>query len=268
VSAPKSVHSQNVNVLISDGHKLVREGIAMLLEKDALIRVVGEAQDAGTAATLIGPLGAQVVLLIMPTTGSAVLMGGTVESDVVLAAVRDLHAARVPAKLIVLTPAVSSPDLRQLVRAGAVGCLTMDCTSEELIAAVRHAVGGGRGDVYLSSRLREQLARRYVTSTADAEGAVRRGVGDVDGGGGDGADGRLASLARAPRLASRETEVLRLIAAGQSTKEIAVALNVGTKTVETHRRRVMEKLNRHSVAELTQYAIIKGLIQLPREVES
>jgi DNA-binding NarL/FixJ family response regulator len=126
----------------------------------------------------------------------------------------------------------------------------MDCTSDELIAAVRHAMT--TGEVFLSARLREQVARRYVNSATGA------------GAGGDG-DGVARGLEA--RLAAREIEVLRLIASGQSTKEIAVTLAVGTKTVETHRRRVMEKLNRHSVAELTQYAIVKGLIQLPREIQ-
>ena len=63
-------------------------------------------------------------------------------------------------------------------------------------------------------------------------------------------------------LAPREREILRHIASGQTTKEIAAALGVGTKTVETHRRRMMEKLNRHSVAELTKYAVLEGLTPL------
>ena len=251
MSAPKSASPRKINVLIGDGRKLMREGIAMLLQKDGNIRVVGEAEDARAVGKLIGPLGANVVLFILPAGHAAVLVGGAIEMDSVLATLADILGTEPAVKLIVLTSGLSSPDLRQLVRAGAAGCLTMDCSSEELIASVRQAVGGG--EVYLSARLREQVARRYVSAS---------------GGAGDDGTGTALTAPREPRLAAREVEVLRLIAAGGSTKEIAATLHVGTKTIETHRRRMMEKLNRYSVAELTQYAILKGLIRLPREIEN
>ena len=249
MNAPNTNNPLRINVVIGDGRRLVREGLAMLLEKDRVIRVVGEADDARGAARLIGPLAADVVILIMPG-GSGVIVRGAIEVDLAVTTVRETINSGPRVRLIVLTPGLSSPDLRQIIRAGAAGCLTMDCTSDELIAAVRHAVAGG--EVYLSERLREQVARRYV----NAASMLSSGVSELEG-----------SLERDPKIAPRETEVLKLIASGQSTKEIAAALHVGTKTIETHRRRLMEKLNRHSVAELTQYAILKGLIELSRNVE-
>jgi DNA-binding NarL/FixJ family response regulator len=94
----------------------------------------------------------------------------------------------------------------------------------------------GQGGVYLSPSLVDRVVHRYVRSTSPQ--------------------------ASDRTLAPREQEVLRLIAAGQSTKEIAATLTVSSKTIETHRRRIMEKLNRHSVAELTKYAVAQGLVSL------
>jgi DNA-binding NarL/FixJ family response regulator len=93
-----------------------------------------------------------------------------------------------------------------------------------------------QGRVYLSPRLVEQVVNGYVRATCEA-GPQRP-------------------------LAPREREVLRRIAGGQTTKEVAYALGVSAKTVETHRRRIMEKLGMHSVAELTKYAVLQGMTPL------
>jgi two-component system, NarL family, response regulator NreC len=100
-----------------------------------------------------------------------------------------------------------------------------------------------RGTVYLSQSITEQVVKGYVAAAH-------------------------APSPRSRPLAPREVEILRRIASGESTKEIAFALRLGTKTVETHRRRIMEKLNRFSVAELTQYAVAESLIPLASSVEA
>jgi DNA-binding NarL/FixJ family response regulator len=141
-------------------------------------------------------------------------------------------------RAVVLTMGLATAAVRQLISAGAAACLTKECASQELIAAIRTVVSG---KVYLSPRLTEQVVRRYV---------------------------QAPSSRAAQALSARETEVLRRIARGQSTKEIAYAMRVGSKTIETYRRRIMDKLNRHSVAELTQYAMVRGLIELPESIEA
>jgi DNA-binding NarL/FixJ family response regulator len=122
--------------------------------------------------------------------------------------------------------------VRELLGAGALGCLARDSASNELIDAIR-TVAAGR--VYLSSRLAGALVSDYLHDPK----APRR-----------------------KKLAPREREILRRIANGESTRQIAAALHIGTKTVETHRRRIMEKLQKRSLAELTKYAIREGLSSL------
>jgi DNA-binding NarL/FixJ family response regulator len=136
-------------------------------------------------------------------------------------------------RLIVLSLSPSIEYVQCLMEAGASGVLTKECASQELVAAVEKVRSGG---VYLSPALVDRFVHRYTRS--GPLGPSQRG------------------------LAPREREVLRLIAAGHSTKEIAATLAVSSKTVETHRRRMMEKLNRHSVAELTTYAVAQGLVSL------
>jgi len=208
-----------INVLIADGRKLLREGVASLLQKCTDLRVVGEAETAELAAKLVAPLAAKVVILNVAPPG-----------DAMSAAVRAILAASANVRVVALPLNPSPPVARLLLDAGATGYLTKECTAEELAFAVRAVA---RGAVYVSSHAGQPvLGEDHVPPS------------------------------RRATLAPREREILRRIASGQSTKQIAHELGVGSKTVETHRRRMMEKLNRHSVAELTQYAIANGLIPL------
>ena len=126
-----------------------------------------------------------------------------------------------------------APFVAELLEAGAGARLTKDCAGAELVEAIR-TVRSGR--IYLSPGLLDVVVKDY------ARPADR--------------------LATERPLAPRERVILQRIAAGQTTKEIAAALGVSGKMVETHRRRIMQKLNRHSVAELTKYAVLQGLAPL------
>jgi DNA-binding NarL/FixJ family response regulator len=227
--------TNRINLLISDGRKLVREGISALLERHEQIYVVGDADDTKAAIKLVGALAAQVVVLNLPPTASIT------EGSVATKLVRELLAEHPQLRIIVLTINIKPHEAREVLAAGAAGCLTRECACDELVAAIR-AVADGQ--MYLSRSLTQQVVSGFVAS----------------------AIARPRSSAR--QLAPREIEILRRIASGESTKEIAYALHVGTKTIETHRRRIMEKLNRHSVAELTQYAIVHGLISVAQSIES
>jgi DNA-binding NarL/FixJ family response regulator len=208
-----------IRVLVAGGRKITREGLGVLLEKGG-IRLVGEADDLRAVVRLAQAVPADAIVL--NPSSSAHDLPGTV------AALREAGDARV----VVLCLHTDWASVRELLGAGALGCLARDSASNELIDAIR-TVAAGR--VYLSSRLAGALVSDYLHDPK----APRR-----------------------KKLAPREREILRRIANGESTRQIAAALHIGTKTVETHRRRIMEKLQKRSLAELTKYAIREGLSSL------
>lgn len=215
-----------INVLIADGRRLLREGLAALLSREKSIRVVGESDSGRAALKQLGPLGVDVVLLhAIPPVGETVEL------------LHEVAATQSATRVVVLTNGLSPSAAHALLAAGAMGFLTKECASADLIASIRSAV---TGKVFLSPSLTDALVTTMVRPRPSAAGAF--------------------SARQGRPLSAREQDVLRRIASGQSTKEIALALGVGSKTVETHRRRLMEKLGRWSVAELTQYAMLEGLI--------
>ena len=215
-----------IQILLADGRKLLREALSLLLEKHDDLRVVGEAEEAHDVLRLVKAVSAQVVILT-PTPATASV------PDLV----RSIIKTRPGVRVIVLTFSPAVEFVQDVLDAGALGCLTKECAGAELVAAVRAVLDN---KLYLSPSRVDRVVKRYV---------------------------RPSSRSAAERsLAPREREILRHIASGQTTKEIAAALGVGTKTVETHRRRMMEKLNRHSVAELTKYAVLEGLTPLESSV--
>ena len=211
-----------INVLLADGRKLLREALSLLLEQHDDIHVVGEAEDGQDATRLVKALSVHVVVL-----------NPTPATHSVPELVRSILKARPGVRVIVLTFNPTVEFVQDILDAGALGCLTKECAGAELVAALRTVLDN---KLYLSPSLVDRVVKRYV---------------------------RPSTRTTPERsLAPREREILRHIATGQTTKEIAAALGVGTKTVETHRRRIMEKLNRHSVAELTKYAVLEGLTPL------
>jgi two-component system, NarL family, response regulator NreC len=211
-----------INILLADGRKLLREALGLLLEQHDDLRVAGEAEEGQDVLRLVKALSVQVVILNPTPTSHGI-------PDLVRAIIKTRPGVRV----IVLTfnPAVEF--VQDILDAGALGCLTRECAGAELVAAVRTVL---ENKLYLSPSLVDRVVKRYVSPSSHP--------------------------AAEKSLAPREREILRHIASGHTTKEIAAALGVGTKTVETHRRRMMEKLNRHSVAELTKYAVLEGLTPL------
>jgi two-component system, NarL family, response regulator NreC len=218
----KNVLRDKTNVLLVGGRKLLREGLTLLLRQHEHLSVVGEADAAESAAKLLRPLDVHIVVLNLS-------MSGQVGADLV----KLLSSGRHAAKVIVLTLNPSPQALRLLLDAGAAACLTKECTSSELVEAIRKSIAGER---YLSPSLMTTIVRQYA-HTKQQQPVVQP-------------------------LAPREREVLQRIAVGRTTKEIAREFGVSAKTVETHRRRIMDKLGRYSVAELTQYAVVEELVAL------
>lgn len=216
-----AIMNPEINVLIADGKKLFREGLCLVLERQAGIKVVGEADDVRDVPRLVNSLSIHVVILDLTSPRAGDL-------EMIRAIVRANRTVRV----VVLGHTPTPEHVQDLVKAGASGCLSRESAGAELVAAVVKVNAQG---VYLSPALADRVVTRYMQPTA-----------------------------KHPRraLAPREREVLRGIAAGLCTKEIALAMGVSSKTIETHRRRIMQKLDRHSVAELTKYAIANGLATL------
>ena len=215
-----------VRVILVEGRRVLREGLRLLLERHDNIHVAGEAEDGMAAAKIAKAITADVAVLNV-----------TLWSKEVRDVIRAVSRARTA--VICLVMSHEPTFIRDLLEAGAVGCLTKDAAEEELVTAIR-AVAGGK--VYLSPSVTRTVLTDYAARSRPA--GARRGQ----------SGGQALSL--------RESEILRRIAEGQSSKEIAAELDIGLKTVDTHRRRLMQKLNRHSVAELTKAAIKLGLTSL------
>ena len=217
--------SNPVNVVLVEGRKLLREGLCALLERHEDIRIVGEVEDAHSVTKLIRTLPVDVVVLnvIPPQVGGVDL-------------VQRLTRAHPGVRFVVLTMDPTPRLLQDLLTAGAHGCLTKRSSATELVEAIRTVM---MEKTYLSPSLADAVLDEPPRAPA-----------------------RVAPSTAMRPLAPREREILQRIAAGESTKGIARALGVGTKTVETHRRRMMQKLNKHTVAELTKYAVLEGLTTL------
>ena len=213
-------------ILVVDDHQLLREGIRSLLAANGYTEVA-EAADGRTAVEIAKTFRPQIVLmdLTMPHLNGA-------------DATRQLLAATPGAKVIAISARTDSTIIRDALRAGASAFVPKVAAFEELVAAL-HAVE--RGESYLSPTVTGDLVESYI----------RAGDGAANGNG-------PARDAGRP-LTDREREVLQLVAEGLAMKQIAVELSVSVKTIETHRRQIMDKLDLFSVAELTKYAIRHGL---------
>ncbi len=214
-----------IRVLLVDDHAIERQGVRSLLDAQPDIRVVAEAGDGLEALPLIGQCHPDVVITetIMPRMNGLELTGQ------LLRRYPDL-------KVLVLTRNDREDCVLRLVQAGAGGYLLKTVDRSDLLSALRAVVRGGRVlqptaleavlDDYLQ-RVREPSARRYAVE-----------------------------------LTARESEVLKLIAEGNTNQDIADLLCLSRKTVETHRSNIMDKLDMHKVTDLVKYAIREGLVGL------
>jgi DNA-binding NarL/FixJ family response regulator len=207
-------------VLVVDDHAIVREGICALLARRKDIEVVGEAADGKRAIDAVAQFDPDVVLMDIQMT---VLNG--------LDATREIHKRFPSTRILVLTQHESKEYVVPLLRAGAVGYITKTARASEVISAIHAVYDEG---AYLPPRITQAVV------TAIAESA-------------NFGDGQTI-------LTEREIEVVRLVAEGLSSREIAGRLNISVKTVDTHRANIMEKVNAHNTAELTKYAIRKGIV--------
>jgi len=214
----------SIRILLADDHKITRQGLRSLLDKQSDMVVVAEAEEGRTTVRLVRELLPDVVIM-----------------DVSMPDLNGMEASRLitrefgNVKIVALSMHSDSLFVTEMLKSGASGYLLKDCAFEELARAIRTVVAG---KTYLSPSVSSVVVDDYLhrLSKADFSGL------DV--------------------LTNREREVLQLLAEGKSTKQIALKLHISGKTVETHRRQIMNKLDIHTVAELTKYAIRKGLTSL------
>lgn len=214
----------STRIILADDHQIMREGLRSLLDKQQGIEVVGEAEEGRTTVRLVRDLSPDVVIMDIEM---ASLNG--------IEATRQIVAKTPEVKVIALSVHSDRRFIAEMLKAGASGYVLKECSFEELVRAIR-AVMANR--IYLSPGIADKVIKDYVHFLPHADFSV-------------------FSI-----LTEREREVLQLIAEGKNTKEIAFSLHVSVKTIETHRKRIMDKLGIHSIAELTKYAIREGLTSI------
>ncbi|OGS11854.1 MAG: hypothetical protein A2234_05130 [Elusimicrobia bacterium RIFOXYA2_FULL_58_8] len=211
-------------ILICDDHKIFREGLRALLEKQPGIKVVGGARDGLEAVKLTCELSPDIVIMDISMPG----LNG-------IEAARKLVALKKSPRVIALSMHNDRKYVTEIIKSGARAYLLKDSAFEELMDAIK-AVSCGR--FFLSAGITSIVLDDYI------KGPSR--------------DPRSAFTL----LSAREREVLQLLAEGLRTKEISQKLLLSVKTVETHRKKIMEKLGIQSIAGLTRYAVKEGLVSL------
>jgi DNA-binding NarL/FixJ family response regulator len=214
-----------IRVFLTDDHTLFRQGIRTLLSAEPDLEIAGESGNATEAVERAPELRPDVLLLDISMPGLSSFQ-----------AIRQLRKVRPETKVLLLTMYDDEDYLAEGMEAGASGYILKDSPAEHLLLAIREVYRGGS---YMSPRMLAHLVDDFRS--------------------------RVRSDHPVPRfdtLTGREKEVLKLLAEGNSVKEIASDLDLSLKTVETHKFNLMRKLDIHNKAQLVQYAIQKKIIRI------
>jgi DNA-binding NarL/FixJ family response regulator len=215
-----------IRVFLTDDHTLFRQGIKTLVGAEPDMEVVGEASNAVDAIAQAAESKPDIVLMDIGMSGLSSFE-----------ATRQIRKARPETRVLFLTMYDDEDYLVECMESGAAGYVLKDSPAAQLLQAIREVQRGGS---YLSPRMLSQLVDDFRS--------------------------RVKSTHRLPRFATltqREKEVLKLLAEGNSVKEIACILNLSVKTVEAHKFNLMRKLDIHNKAHLVQYAVQKKIIKIP-----
>jgi len=204
---------KNINIILADDHKMVREGLKNIIEKQSDMKIIAEANN-----------GASSISLSKQHNPDLVVMDISMPDISGIEATKTILKACPKTCVMILSMHADSRFVKEAVSVGALGYVLKDSASEELIFAIRKVYSG---EAFLSSKITEVVVKDYLSNK--------------------------------PLLSVREREVLKYIAEGLATKEMASKLDVSIKTIEAHRHQIMGKLGMHSVAELTKYAIREGI---------
>jgi DNA-binding NarL/FixJ family response regulator len=217
---------KQTTVLIVDDHRMMREALVMILERENDIAVVGQASDGREGAEKVAKLKPDVVTLdvAMPNLNG-------------LDAVRHIRRHSASTRILIITSYDDDLYIQQALEAGVDGYVTKHSAAETLAAAVRAVA---KGDKVYSPNVKKRIPQYEKTK-----------------------GGRKLLRRKSDTITGRETEVLQLIAEGNANKQSADKLGISIKTVEKHRQAVMNKLHIHDTAGLTRYAIAAGMIETP-----
>jgi len=214
----------SIKIILADDHQIVRQGLRMLLASEPDMMVVGESDNGRDTVKLTQALEPDVIIMdiSMPDLNG-------------IDATLQIVAINSRVKIIALSMHSDSLFVLNMLRSGAWGYLLKDCALEELVKAIRTVM---REKTYISPGVSDILIKDFVHNLADEPCSAYT------------------------LLTPREREVLQLMAEGRNTLQIANTLCLSSKTVEAHRKQIMNKVGIHNVAELTKYAIRQGLTSL------
>jgi DNA-binding NarL/FixJ family response regulator len=214
----------NIKIVVVDEHKILREGLTTLINKQPNMKTIGEATDGREALEIVTKLSPDLLLMdvTMPNLNG-------------IEATRKIKSKNPNIEIIALSLHSDRRYVLGMIDAGASGYLLKECAFDELVRAINTVMAGKK---YLSPEISDILVEEYVRK--------------------DGPDKTMIYS----KLTPREREVLQQIAEGKSTKGIAKDLSISLKTVETHRQHIKKKLKATSIAELTKIAIREGLTSL------
>ena len=214
----------SIKILLVDDHKIVREGLRTLIEKQRDMKVIYEVENGRAAVQFARKLSPDVVIMDIGMPG----LNG-------IEATRQICKELPSIKIIALSMHSDKRFAIEMLNAGASGYLLKSSAFENLVHAIHDVMAQ---KIYLSNPLADILMKDTRRTFPEKEFTVFSNI------------------------TPREREVLQLVAEGNCTKEIAARLHVSIKTIETHRLQIMKKLRIHSVADLTKYAIREGLTSI------
>ena len=214
----------SIRILLADDHKIIRDGLHALIDSQPGMEVVAEAENGRAAVKLARKLKPDLIIMdiSMPDLNG-------------IEATRQIIDELEDTKVVALSMHTDKRFVVGMFKAGVSGYLLKDCAFEELSSAIQAVLAN---QTYMSPRITGNVIRDYLHHLS------------------------ANHIPSSSDLTPREREVLQLIAEGRKTREIASGLNVSVKTVETHRRQIMNKLGIHSIAELTKFAIREGITSL------
>lgn len=212
-----------IRVLIADDHAIVRDGLRMILETHGQIEVVGESSDGLDTVKLVKSLRPDVVLMDISMPN----LNGIEATTRIISQFPEI-------KIVILSMHSSPEDIFRALKAGAIGYLLKESAGKEVVDAIFAA---GTGKRYLSRKVDDILIDSYILQHS-----------------------HVVTESPIGRLSSREREVLQMVAEGKTSNEIAAALFLSVKTVETYRSRLMQKLGVSDLAALVKFAVKHGVI--------
>jgi DNA-binding NarL/FixJ family response regulator len=213
--------------VIVEDHQLFRDGLKAMLTKRSDIEIAGEAEDGIDAVKVIRKIKPELVLLDL----SMPKMNG-------ISVLKDIKRELPDTRILLLTIHESDQHVLEAFEAGADGYCIKDSSRQELMLAIDSVLAG---KTYISPGISDQVMEGFLASQK-----------------------KLKTQSRWETVTQREREVLKLLAEGHTNKEIGDLLHISVKTVEKHRANLIGKLDLHNVAQLTAFAIEKGLVEPSR----